>query len=170
MRNEGTEVLYLIETKNKVPLPIQFTAYDYNCFETVLNEAYLFHGSRKNNPFLIASSEVGFNLGKSDSLYYKGIYFALRSRYSHAYAYRSSDLEGKQPCKSGLYFHLIVALVVRGAIKYESDAWQSNDKSLPADAGQRALGDQYDSVEGGPHRPHRRGPGDNDSLVSVVYR
>ena len=170
MRNEGTEVLFLIETKNKVPLRIQFTAYDYNCFETVLNEAYIFHGIRINNPFLIASSEVGFNLGKSDSLYYKGIYFALRSRYSHAYAYRSSDLEGKQPCKSGLYFHLIVALVVRGAIKYESDAWQSNDKSLPADAGQRALGDQYDSVEGGPHRPHRRGPGDNDSLVSVVYR
>ena len=103
-------------------------------------------------------------------LYFKGIYFALHSRYSHAYAYRSSDLDGKKPCKSGLYFHLIVAQVVRGAIKYESDAWQSNDKSLLADAGQRELGDQYDSVEGGPHRPHRRGPGENDSPVSVVYR
>ena len=33
----------------------------------------------------------------------------------------------------------------------------------------RQLGEDYDSVEGGPHRPLQAGPGADDSIIYVVY-
>jgi hypothetical protein len=107
--------------------------------------------------------------GRADSFYSRGIYFAHRSRYSHHYAFRSSDLEGTIPAADGPYFHLLVTHVLRGAIKKEPNPWRKEERQRPG-AGRLALGEDFDSVEGGPHRPKHAGPGRDDSLVCVVYK
>ena len=107
--------------------------------------------------------------GRADCFYSRGVYFAHRSRYSHRYAFRSSDLEGTVPAADGPFFHLLVAPVLRGAIKEQPAPWREEERLRPG-AGRIALGEDFDSVEGGPHRPSSAGAGEDDSLVCVVYK
>ena len=135
-----------------------------------LNEDYFFHGTRSTNPFELAKSSLGFDMdGRLECFYSRGIYFAHRSRYSHNYAFRSIDLEGTVPAVDGPYFHLLVASVLRGGIKQRPKEWPKYERQKPG-AGRLALGDDFDSVEGGPHRPFLAGPGEDDSPMCVVYR
>jgi hypothetical protein len=130
----------------------------------------MLHGTRTHNPVRLAHSPDGFDLdGNPDCFYARGIYFAARSCYSHAYAHRTADAEGERPDPSGPYHHLIVALVLRGAAKKEPTAWPKKDRGQ-AGAARRLLGDEYDSVEGGPLRPFKEGPGEGGSLICAVYK
>ena len=136
----------------------------------LLNEDYFVHGTRSTSPLELAKSSQGFDMdGRPECFYSRGVYFAHRSRYSHHYAFRSSDLEGSIPAADGPFFHLLIVHVLRGAIKKQPDPWSKDERKRPG-AGRLALGDDFDSVEGGPHRPDRAGPGEDDSLVCVVYK
>ena len=136
----------------------------------LLNEDYFVHGTRSTNHLELARSGQGFDMdGRPDCFYSRGIYFAHRSRYSHHYAFRSSDLEGTIPAADGPFFHLLIVSVLRGAIKKQPAPWSKEDRQRPG-AGRLALGDDFDSVEGGPHRPLHAGPGEDDSLMCVVYK
>jgi hypothetical protein len=135
-----------------------------------IDEAYMLHGTRTHSPARLAHSPDGFDLdGNPDCFYARAIYFAQRSCYSHAYAHRTADAEGEHPDPSGPYHHLIVALVLRGAAKREPAAWPKKERGQ-AGAARRLLGDEYDSVEGGPHRPSKEGPGKDSSLICAVYK
>jgi hypothetical protein len=136
----------------------------------LLNEDYLIHGTKNTNPLEVVKSSHGFDMdGRAECFYSRGVYFALRSRYSHHYAYRSSDLEGTLPAADGPFYHLLLVSVLRGAMKKQPDPWSKEERQRPG-AGRLALGDEFDSVEGGPHRPSHAGPGEDDSLVCVVYK
>jgi hypothetical protein len=133
--------------------------------------ALLFHGTRTNPPLAIAAGGEGLSpaRGQAGGLHGRGCYFALLPRYSHAYAHRTADAEGARPDPAGPFRHLLLARVLLGRPRPEPDPWASP----PAAAGRpapRRLGGAYDSVEGGPHRPGRPGPGEADSLVYVVFR
>jgi replication factor A1 len=56
----------------------------------LVNEQYLFFGSRGTAPLVIAESSEGFMVehGREDAFYGQGNYFALNARYSHHYAHR----------------------------------------------------------------------------------
>ena len=127
------------------------------------------HGTRKTNPIEVAKARKGFITdGRPECFYSRGVYFAHTARYSHHFAYRSKDLEGAVPAEDGPFHHLIIASVLRGAIKRQRDPWSMAERSKPG-AGRLALGDGFDSLEGGPHRPSCSGPGKDDSLMCVVY-
>ncbi len=78
-------------------------------------------------------------------------------------------MEGSIPAANGPFFHLLIASVLRGNIKVQPEPWSKDERERPG-AGRLALGDDFDSVEGGPHRPFHAGPGEDDSLVCVVYK
>ncbi|KAN0031400.1 hypothetical protein ACTFIV_005264 [Dictyostelium citrinum] len=60
-------------------------------------ESTLFHGTRSNDPKLIFSSDVGFDIGKSAfGSYGKGLYFALNASYSDRFCFRESSIDCKQ--------------------------------------------------------------------------
>ena len=141
------------------------------CFWPEINEAYMLHGTRGNSPLRLARSADGFDLdGNPANFYSRAVYFAARSCYSDAaYAHLTADVEGERPDPCGPYRHLIVALVLRGAAKKEPAPWPEEERALPG-AARRRLGDDYDSVEGGPHRPLRAGAGADDSVVCAVYK
>ena len=136
-----------------------------------INEALLLHGARGHSPLRLARSADGLDPdGSPDTLYAGAVHFAARSCYSDAaYAHRTADVEGERPDPSGPYRHLIVARVLRGAAKREPAPWPREEAAQPG-AARRKLGDAYDSVEGGPHRPLRAGPGADASVVWAVYR
>ena len=130
----------------------------------------MLHGTKGNSPFRLARGSDGFDLdGRADCLYSRAVYFAARSCYSHAYAHRTADVDAERPDASGPFHHLIVALVLRGAMKREPAPWPEAERAQPG-AARRRLGDEYDSVEGGPHRPRHVGPGADDSLMCAVYK
>jgi hypothetical protein len=136
----------------------------------LLNEDYFIHGTKHTNALEVAKSSQGFDMdGRVECFYSRGVYFAHRSRYSHHYAFRSSDLDGNFPAANGPFFHLLIVSVLRGAIKKQPDPWSKNERQRPG-AWRLALGDDFDSVEGGPHMPLFAGPGEDDSLMCVVYK
>ncbi|KAM9954598.1 hypothetical protein ACTFIW_003198 [Dictyostelium discoideum] len=58
-------------------------------------ESTLFHGTRTNDPKLIFSSKVGFDIGKSSfGNYGIGLYFALNASYSNNYGFEESPTTG----------------------------------------------------------------------------
>ncbi|EEU04115.1 poly polymerase, catalytic region domain-containing protein [Dictyostelium discoideum AX4] len=58
-------------------------------------ESTLFHGTRANDPKLIFSSKVGFDIGKSSfGNYGIGLYFALNASYSNNYSFEESPTSG----------------------------------------------------------------------------
>jgi hypothetical protein len=118
----------------------------------------------------MAKSSRGFDMdGRAECFYSRGVYFAHRSRYSHHYAFRSIDLAGAIPAADGPFYHLLIVGVLRGVIKKQPKPWSEEEKQRPG-AWRLKLGDDFDSVEGGPHMPRHAGPGEDDSLVCVVYK
>ena len=66
-----------------------------------VNEKELFHGSRRNDPEKIYSSEEGFDMRHSNAgMWGQANYFAEDARYSNGYAYQASNYG-----YSGLYRH-----------------------------------------------------------------
>ena len=112
--------------------------------------------------------------GNSQGFYQQGSYTAWQASYSHhdKYVYRSSDLEGEHADDEGKYFHLLLVNVLRGRpLKTGSEVW----KGQGFGSVQAKLGREYDSVEGGPHRPTKQGgygggeEGSDDSIMYVTY-
>ena len=66
---------------------------------------------------------------------------------------------------AGKYFHLLLVNVLRGNPLKTSEEWKGRDFGYAQDK----LGEEFDSVEGGPHQPLLAGPGTDDSLIYVVY-
>jgi hypothetical protein len=129
---------------------------------------YAWHGSGKTRPEEIAGG-AGFMLqyGSEQGFYGQGSYFAEQASYSdhNKYVYRSSDKEGLHQCEGGKYRHLLLVNVLRGNPLKTSEVW----KGEAFGSVQSKLGREFDSVEGGPHRPTVAGTGQNDSVMYVVY-
>jgi len=134
-----------------------------------LTRTYAWHGSGKVRPDSIAAGN-GFMMqyGNSEGFYLQGTYTAEQASYSHheRYVYRSSDVEGEEQDDTGKYFHLLLVDVLRGEPLQTSEVWRGQGIQSVVEG---KLGRQYDSVEGGPHRPTRAGPGEDDSEIYVVY-
>ena len=79
--------------------------------------------------------------------------------------YRPSDVDGEQADVGGKYFHLLLVNVLRGEPLTTSEVWRGQGFGFV----RGKLGQEYDSVEGGPHRPMLAGPGEDDSGIYVVY-
>jgi hypothetical protein len=105
--------------------------------------------------------------GNQQGFYQQGSYSAKQASYSHheRYVYRSSDVKGLQQHDAGKYFHLLLVNVLRGNPLKTSEVWKGRGFGDAQDK----LGDEFDSVEGGPHQPLLAGPGTDDSLIYVVY-
>ena len=112
-------------------------------------------------------TEARQQYGAKQGFYLQGSYTAQHASYSHheRYVYRSADEEGKRPDKNGAYHHLLLVKVLRGNPLKTKEVWKDKDFSHR----RRQLGEDYDSVEGGPHRPLHSGPGADDSIIYVVY-
>jgi hypothetical protein len=134
-----------------------------------LTQRYAWHGSGKTRPDEIAAG-AGFMMqyGSEQGFYGMGSYFAEQASYSDhdKYVYRSSDKEGLHQCEDGKYRHLLLVNVLRGNPLKTSEVW----KGEAFGSVQSKLGEEFDSVEGGPHRPKVAGPGDDDSVIYVVYQ
>ena len=70
---------------------------------------HLFHGSNETDPKKIYESDVGLDrrFSKDSGLYGNGIYFANNSQYSHNYAWKVPEGNGKK-------FQMFVCLVLKG--------------------------------------------------------
>ena len=129
---------------------------------TNLNERYLFHGTSATAPLSIATSADGFvvQAGRGDAFYGQGSYLAEKARYSHHYAHQLLSADKKQRHRQ-----LLLVSVVCGVSKEYANS------AIDRGMGPIALSQQgFDSVLGGPHRPRRAGPGDDDSRMCVVYK
>ena len=87
--------------------------------------------------------------------------------YSHheRYVYGSSDVEGSGRTRGATYLHLLLVNVLREAPPKPTSVGRGPGLGFAMEK----LGKGHDSVEGGPHRPTRAGPGEDDSLIYVVY-
>ena len=112
-------------------------------------------------------TEARQQYGEKQGFYLQGSYTAEQASYSHhaRYVYRSADVEGLQADKNGAYHHLLLVKVLRGNPLKTNEVWKGKEFSHR----RRQLGEDYDSVEGGPHRPLQAGPGADDSIIYVVY-
>jgi hypothetical protein len=112
-------------------------------------------------------TEARQQYGEKQGFYLQGSYTAQHASYSHheRYVYRSNDVEGRQASGTGKYFHLLLVNVLRGNPLKTSDVW----KGQGFGSVQEKLGEEFDSVEGGPHQPLQAGPGTDDSIIYVVY-
>ena len=79
------------------------------------------------------------------------------------------DEEGLIPCVDWEYCHLIATNVLCGKSLRAPELWSEQSRIKPGTV-RAILGDEYDSVERGPHRPARAGAGENDSVIYVVYK
>jgi len=116
--------------------------------------------------------------GSEQGFYGQGNYSAHQASYSHheRYVYRSSDAEGDHRDAGGQCFHLLLVNVLRGNPLKTTEVWKPSDGTgCRFGAVQDKLGQQVDSVEGGPHQPTSSGPyapgeiGSDDSIIYVAY-
>ena len=135
---------------------------------------YAWHGSGKTQPDDIAAgSGLMTQFGSGQGFYGQGNYLARQASYSHheRYVYRSSDAEGDHRDAGDQYFHLLLVNVLRGNPLKTTEVWQGAGFG----AVQGKLGEEFDSVEGGPHQPILSGPyaararGSDDSVIYVTY-
>ncbi len=130
------------------------------------SQVYAWHGSGKTPPIKIAMGKASLTLtyGAGQGYYKQGCYTAHHASFCHSarYIFRSSDVEGLQYDDKGKYFHLLLVKLQRGEPLRE--AGQIRESPV------ERLGEEYDSIEGGPHRPNAAGPGADDSLLYVVYQ
>jgi len=94
--------------------------------------------------------------GSEQGFYGQGNYSAHQASYSHheRYVCRLSDAEGHHHDAGGHYFHLMLVNVLHGNPLKTTKVWMpSNGTGFRFGAVQDKLGQQFDSVKGGPHRP-----------------
>lgn len=104
--------------------------------EGVLNEMYLFHGSRTNEPEEIYKGDAGFDMRFSNQgLWGKGNYFAVNASYSDGYAHR---------CALGRY-QMLMAYVLVG---YEYNCQPDSSFTKPPLRDTTELRRRYDTVSG----------------------
>ena len=139
------------------------------------SEAHAWHGTGRQSPLSIASAGFMAQCCSRDGFYLQGFYTAQQASYSHhpRFVYRSSDLDGQTHASTGVYHHLLLVRVLRGVPLRDANTWrgcshQDTGRDF-AEVYAAMLGSEYDSVEGGPHRPTAAGPGVDDSLIYVLY-
>ena len=118
------------------------------------NERYMCFGSRATAPLEIATSPEGFMVeaSRSDAFYGQGNYLADKARYSHHYAHKLPSADGQ-----AMHRQLLLVNVLCGVSK------EYTGSAIDRGMGRTVLPSQFDSVRGGPHRPSRAGPGEDDS-------
>jgi len=107
--------------------------------------------------------------GSGQGFYGQANYSAHQASYRHRqrYVYTSSDAEVHHHDAGGQYFHLLLVNVLRGIPLKTTDVWQGAGFGALQDK----LGQQFESVEGGPHQPILSGPyaakvrGSDDSVT-----
>lgn len=129
------------------------------------DERQLWHGTGKTNPEEILEHETALDPRFSNSGFYgRGLYLADDASYSDCNKEKTYAYEDKDGTR-GL---LIVCAVLGNACDYA----EKIDRDLRMPPKDPATGLLYDSVQGGPHRPHKRGLGDTGepaSIIRVVY-
>ena len=130
------------------------------------------HGSATTPPLKIAQGKSGLATpyGAGQGYYKQGCYTAEHASFCHhaRYVYRSSDVEGVLYDPNGRFHHLLLVKVQRGNFLRDAAHWQNKGDSR--DSLLQRLGENFDSVEGGPHRPTAAGPGADDSKLYVVHQ
>ena len=103
-----------------------------------LNEGFLFHGSRKNDPELIYRGDASFDMRfSSDGLWGHGNYFAVNASYSDGFSFEAG---------SGLR-KMLAAWVLTGH-SYQSERHSFKHPPLREDCGEGQVQRRYDSVTG----------------------
>jgi hypothetical protein len=130
------------------------------------NEKLLWHGTGTLRPADALCNDVGLdNRFSRGGFYGNGLYLAEKARYSNSdYAHRLPEIAGQTPQRQ--------LILVRASVGRYCDYGWNIDRTLqlpPAEPGRFTQGKRYDSVRGGPHRPKTAGPGDNDSVMFVLY-
>ena len=115
----------------------------YDFAEGILNEEFLFHGSRKNDPALIYKGDQSFDMRFCISgMWGRGNYFAKNASYSNNYAFTSGSAV---PCR------VILAAWVLTGHSFHSSPNGSLTKPPPRDDDPVTEGTvmrHYDSVNG----------------------
>jgi len=133
------------------------------------NEQWLWHGTRGSMPATTLQHEVGLDPRfSSQGFYGHGLYLAEKARYANA---------GYVHCPNHPDTTTRQILLVRAAVGLPHDFGTHVDRDKGNEKGTRHLkkppeespGKLYDSVKGGPHRPRKTGPGENDSCMVVLY-
>lgn len=138
---------------------------------TFKSEAYAWHGTGTHSPLSIATTGCMVQCASRDAFYLQGFYTAEQASYSHhsRFVYRSKDLDGQVYDCTGVYHHLLLVRVLRGVPLIDANIWRGGSHLDFAQVYGAMLGSEYDSVEGGPHRPTAVGPGQDDSIIYVTY-
>ena len=143
------------------------TVLSFSSVNKQLNEQFLFFGTRATTVEEALSHPGGldprFSIG---GFYGHGVYLSVDAAYvaNGPYAYRVPESGGTR----------LKILVVRAALGTCQEMGQRIDditKNMKM-PGVRLEGPPrvlYDSVRAGPHRPYQSGPGQDDSIIYVVY-
>jgi len=125
-------------------------------------EVFLWHGTKY--PLSVARHEHGLDprFGKVGGFYGTGAYYAKKARYCHG------NIGTRQYVRSnsdGSFTILLSKVLLGSTVSFG----QKIDRTLTMPPPLGGNGTLYDSVSGGPHKPHQKGPGPNDSTIFVVY-
>ena len=109
-------------------------------------EKHLFHGTRQNDPEVIYSGDVGFDVGHSKVGWWgTGIYFAVNASYSDRYAHAKNVLGHRTPlCK------MLVAKVLTGLpfVSLPNRELRFPPERADTGAGEGRVRRHYNSVQG----------------------
>jgi hypothetical protein len=129
------------------------------------NELQLWHGTGVVAPMTVLQHETGLDPRFSSGGFYgRGMYLAEHARYSAESKYAHCP----DPTNPLLRQLLLVRAAVGEARDYGPEIHRKLSKPPRQEFLQNA-GLLFDSVKGGPHRPHKAGPGKDDSVMFVLY-
>lgn len=129
------------------------------------NELQLWHGTGVVAPMTVLQHETGLDPRFSSGGFYgRGMYLAEHARYSA----ESKYVHCPDPTDPLLRQLLLVRAAVGEARDYGHEIHRKLSKPPRQEFLQNA-GLLFDSVKGGPHRPHKAGPGKDDSVMFVLY-
>ena len=133
------------------------------------NERLLWHGTHATPPGDVLANPLGLDphAYSKGGFYGKGTYFSEKACYQVGgmYAYAV-------PGHGGSRRQLLLVKVALGRVKQFGRRVDAETRAMSQPPVLRAGPpiQRFDSVGAGPHRPHKSGPGVNDSTVYVVYQ
>jgi len=154
------------------------------------NEQRLWHGTSRLDPRTALQHEAGLDPRFASAAFYgRGLYLAAEARYPDGDTKMQAngrlvrvpdpDHPGRHRAVGRMYAYCPAfpdcrtrqLLLVRAAVGLPDDCGATVDAETRALTKPReeAPGQLYDSVQGGPHRPSRTGPGDRDSTMVILY-
>mmetsp|Transcript_96429 Transcript_96429/g.274917 ORF Transcript_96429/g.274917 Transcript_96429/m.274917 type:complete len:167 (+) Transcript_96429:4528-5028(+) len=130
-----------------------------------VNERQLWHGTGRTDPMVVVDHEVGLDHRFSSGGFFgHGLYLAEKARYSHG----EPDFQYSHSNYNGTFSLLLVRATLGRCYDYKSTVNRATkDLKMPPRDDQTTL--LYDSVQGGPHRPAEKGPGERDSVMCILY-